>query len=225
MRLPTLHLSFASATLAASIALVALCAAVALTAPGPELDNTAPAEALSRTAKAPEAASAPQATNVALAGYIARRWQVTTDTAHRVIRLAYWAAATHGLDPMLVLAVVARESSFQHNGNAGRLLTAVPDVDVDPKVAHGLMQVAGRHHPEKMPLDDDGRMRVTTESENLLIGSQILSEYLTRDRGDVRRALQRYNGNLADEESRFATYVLRVRAQLAKVVAEAATPA
>lgn len=204
---------------AVSLVIVATCAIVGNFASERQLDNTAPVEAHRYIAKTPTtpAVEPKKSTESALAAYIARRWQVTLDTAHRVVGLAHESAESHGLDPLLVLAVVARESSFQHNGNAGPLVAAVPDSAVNPAVAHGLMQVAGRWHPEKMPVDEAGNMRVTTEAENLRIGSQILSEYLARDKGNVTRALQRYNGNLEDEEQRFATYVLRVRAQLAKV--------
>jgi hypothetical protein len=160
-----------------------------------------------------------RSTEAALASYIATRWQVGAGFARRVVRMAYTAADSHSLDPLLVLAVVARESSFQHNGNAGNLEANVDIEAIDPRVAHVLMQVAGRFHPEKMPVDESGGMRVTTDEENLHIGSQILSEYLQRDRGNLTRALQRYNGNLADTDVRFARYVLRVRDQLAKVVA------
>lgn len=158
----------------------------------------------------------------ALSDYIAGRWKVEGATARRVVQLAREAAKAHELDPLLVLAVVARESSFQHNGNAGNLNSDVESADIDPGWAHGLMQVAGRFHPEKMPVDEHGNMRVTTDEENLHIGSRILKEYLQRDRGDLTRALQRYNGNLVEGDTRFASYVLRVRTQLAKVAARAA---
>lgn len=161
------------------------------------------------------------AAEAALAGYIASRWQVGIEFARRVVRMARSAADSHSLDPLLVLAVVARESSFQNTGNVGSRQAPVSVADVDPLWAHGLMQVAGRFHPDKMPTNSDGIMRVTTDDENLRIGSQILSEYLRRDGGDLTRALQRYNGNMTDIDRRFARYVLRVRAQLAQVVAAA----
>lgn len=157
----------------------------------------------------------------ALSAYIAERWKVELIAAQRVVQLASGAAKAHELDPLLVLAVVARESSFQHIGNAGNFSSDVEDDDIDPAWAHGLMQVAGRFHPEKMPVDERGNMRVTTDEENLHIGSRILKEYLQRDRGNLTRALQRYNGNLVEGDTRFASYVLRVRTQLARAAARA----
>lgn len=147
----------------------------------------------------------------ALPAYIASRWSIDPVDARQLVALARRAAESHSLDPYLVLAVIARESSFRHNGNAGTLRAGVPDVEVNPEVAHGLMQVAGRYHVEKMPTDAGGRMRVTTAEENVDIGSRILREYLERDSGNVSRALQRYNGSLGDPEKRFSNYVLRVR--------------
>lgn len=221
-----LRLPFAATSLAASVALVALCSCAVLVATSPA--ETAPSARVQVDPGEQEAAqSDPEADNAveaALASYISRRWFVAEDTARRVIRLAHEAAQAHKLDPLLVLSVVARESSFQHNGNAGTLVSDARVDDVDPRVAHGLMQVAGRHHPEKMPVDKNGRMRATTDAENLFIGAEILKEYLDRERGDLRRALQRYNGNLKDQQARFATYVLRVREKLGQV-AEAANAA
>lgn len=147
----------------------------------------------------------------ALPQYISSRWSIATSDARELVSLARRAAESHELDPYLVLAVIARESSFRHNGNAGSLRAGVPDADIDPGIAHGLMQVAGRFHEDKMPRDSVGRMRVTTAQENIDIGTRILREYLKQDGGNVSRALQRYNGNLSDPDRRFASYVLRVR--------------
>jgi soluble lytic murein transglycosylase-like protein len=179
-------------------------------------------QALATAEPLPSQPASLNAEEQALSAYIAARWKVELSAAQRVVQLAREAAKSNELDPLLVLAVVARESSFRHNGNAGNLNSDVENDDIDPGWAHGLMQVAGRFHPEKMPVDEQGNMRVTTDEENLHIGSRILKEYLRRDRGNLTRALQRYNGNLVEGDTRFAAYVLRVRTQLAKVAARAA---
>lgn len=155
-----------------------------------------------------------------LADHIAEKWLVELESAKRIVSLAYQAAQSADLDPLLILAVVARESAFKFNGNAGNLKVQVPGRSIDPAWAHGLMQIAGRFHPEKMPLDAHGNMRVTTDEENLHIGSRILREYLDRSRGNLTHALQRYNGNLVPGDTRFARYVLRVRDQFAAVTAD-----
>lgn len=153
----------------------------------------------------------------ALGDYIAERWNIDPKSATRVVRMADGAAKAHNVDLLLVLAVVARESAFQYRGNAFDMRLNALTRTVNPDVAHGLMQVAGRYHPEKMPVDSNGRRRVTTDQENVQIGTQILSEYIALEDGNVARALQRYNGNTTDAERRFSSYVLRVRKDLEKI--------
>ena len=153
-----------------------------------------------------------------LSAYVADRWSIGQEQALRLVNMAHRAAAEHAVDPLLLLAVAARESGFQYTGNAGSLDAEPNPKKVDPGTAHGLMQVAGRFHPDKMPVDSRGRMRVTTDEENLNIGAQLLRENLSLDQGDVGRALQRYNGNLRDAGQRFARYVLKVRRDLQRAI-------
>lgn len=204
-------LTLPAARVAVSLALVASAWGVASLLPVGQ-----PAQPLALAAASAQL-QRPQLEATALPGYIAKRWGIDVIDARDLVRLARQAAESNALDPLLVLAVIARESSFQHNGNAGTLRADVADAAIDPRFAHGLMQVAGRHHDDKMPKDAAGRMRVTTAEENVHIGSRILREYLERDGGNVSRALQRYNGNLADPDRRFASYVLRVRDHLERV--------
>lgn len=164
----------------------------------------------------------PSSAEVTLASYISARWDITIQAAERIVHLSQRAATTTQVDPLLVLAIVARESAFRYVGNAGDLNPRTARSQIDPGVAHGLMQVAGRYHPEKMPTDASGKMRLTTDAENLHIGAQILREYLDRERGNLTRALQRYNGNLVPGDYRFSEWVLRVRDQLADLKDQAA---
>lgn len=176
----------------------------------------APASSVEARASQPRAASSPNpaATSLhwdGLSEYISRTWRVSRHEAQRIVKLANAAALRAEVDPVLVLAVVARESSFRQTGNA---LNQDPDASVNPAWAHGFMQVAGRFHPGRMPVGQDGRMRVTTDAENLRIGAQILRDYLESEGGDLVRALQRYNGNPTDVTRRFSSYVLRVKRDL-----------
>lgn len=125
--------------------------------------------------------------------YLSERWNLSWDYAHVVVRTVVRAAQTHKLDPLLLLAVAATESSFRHwVGNPGG--------GGDPEKPYGIMQVAGRWHAEKFP---DGEVRVTTVEENIFIGAQVLSEYLAWENGDERRALLRYNGSLGVSDAYF----------------------
>ncbi len=88
--------------------------------------------------------------------------------------LAIAAARRHGLDPDLVLAVVAVESSFK------------PDA-VSAKGARGLMQL--------MPATaaDLGVANALDPTQNLDGGSRYLGSLVTRYDGDLKKALAAYN--------------------------------
>lgn len=154
-----------------------------------------------------------------LAGLISEDWRIPLDQAAHLVRKAFKAASEHSLDPLLVLAVIAQESSFRNFGNAHAWLRDKNGQQrVNPMAAHGPMQVAGRWHPEKMPRDSNGNVRITSLEENVRVGAWILKEYLQRDRGDLAAALQRYNGNRADPERRYANGVLTKLERLEQAV-------
>ena len=141
-----------------------------------------------------------------LSAFIASEWRIPVEQSKALVRKAFAASQAYDLDPLLILAVMAQESSFRNFGNAHAWLRD-PDAPVNPLAAHGPMQVAGRWHQEKMPRDADGAIRQTTLEENVRLGAWIIREYIEADRGDLRAALQRYNGNRADREARYAKAV------------------
>jgi hypothetical protein len=155
-----------------------------------------------------------------LPGYIADKWHVDELRARRVVELAEAAAEERSVDPLLALAVIAKESSFRYTGNPGDM--SVQPSRVDPLRPHGLMQVAGRAHPEKMPVDAGGNMRPTNTRENIAMGVSVLRECIEREEGSVVRGLQCYNGNPVDAQRRYARKVLRVREELRRAVEAAA---
>lgn len=134
--------------------------------------------------------------------HLADNWRLSSRQAATVVRAAYKSAARHDIDPLLLLAIAGRESSFRHIGN--------PDGGTDPEQPFGIMQVAGQWHREKFP---EGDVRETTLAENFELGAQVLREYLDRERGEVRRALLRYNGSL-DRDDRYSKEVLAIKEKL-----------
>jgi soluble lytic murein transglycosylase-like protein len=153
--------------------------------------------------------------------YIARRWRIDGATAERYVDAAFSAARQVQLDPALVLAVIARESSFVHFGNPNDLTLEVDPMSVDPSLPHGPMQVSGRWHPEKMPVDRDGKLRPTTREENITAGARVLAEYVERNGGNLRKALRRYNGCSGPACKSYPAQVLKVRDELRRVMDEA----
>lgn len=136
---------------------------------------------------------------------VVSKFKVDPRLARKIVDAAYVSAHENKLAPQLVLGIIAKESSFRNMGNAWGTKMKRPPRTRNPMKAHGPMQVAGKWHKEKFP---NGQVRWTSHSENIAIGTQIFKEYLVMERGDVKRALQRYNGNLADKSFRYAKGVL-----------------
>lgn len=103
-------------------------------------------------------------------------------------------AREYDLQPELLLAIIAVESTFR-------------DDAVSPVGALGLMQVLPSAHPEK--IDEIGGVEALFDPrKNIATGTLILQEYLNLSRGNLRRALLRYNGSLGIPGSPYANRVL-----------------
>lgn len=123
--------------------------------------------------------------------------------AREVTQAAYSAAYKHGVDPLLILALAGNESRFQHIGN--------PSGGDDPRYPYGIMQVAGKWHPEKF---EGGVVVKTSLAENIDLGTKVIKEYLDKERGDEKRALLRYNGSLSSGEEGYFYAVRKVKNRL-----------
>ncbi|SCZ62876.1 lytic transglycosylase domain-containing protein [Thiohalomonas denitrificans] len=104
-----------------------------------------------------------------------------TDREERLTILKHTFIEAHqaGLDPELVLAVIDTESNFDRFA-------------ISEAGARGLMQVMPFWLKE-LGRPDDNLFDIAT---NLRFGCTILKYYLDRERGDLTRALARYNGSL-----------------------------
>jgi soluble lytic murein transglycosylase-like protein len=95
------------------------------------------------------------------------------------LRSLHYEASRAGLDPQLVLSLIEVESGFQRYA-------------VSSAGARGLMQVM----PFWADLIGDGNVRLLFDMRsNLRFGCVILRHYLDLERGDLFRALGRYNGS------------------------------
>ena len=124
-----------------------------------------------------------------LASFIAQRWYLPGEQALALVRIAHRAAVKRSLDPVLILAMIAVESSFN------------PEA-VSPAGAKGLMQVIPEFHPDKF----SDATSVFDPETNVLAGTRILKEYLAQS-GDLDVALQRYAGASADGEMVYANRI------------------
>lgn len=111
--------------------------------------------------------------------YLSRRYRVAESALRPVVAAAYESGRELGLDPLLILAVTAIESSL--NPFAESVMGA-----------QGLMQVMTRVHAERFE-PHGGEHAALDPIANIKVGSAILSELIRRG-GSVERGLQLYVG-------------------------------
>lgn len=143
------------------------------------------------------------ATERVLAGYLSQRFVVAPESAALVVSAAHRAAADVGLDPLLVLAVIAIESSFNPLAESAM-------------GAKGLMQIIPKYHQAKLS-EAGGDGAVLDPEANIHVGTRILQEYVYR-RGTLEAGLQYYNGAAADGSAQYAQKVLAERRRLEQVL-------
>ena len=129
-----------------------------------------------------------------LAGVVARRYRIALASAREVVETAFGEGRRNGLDPLLILAVIAVESRFN-------------PIAESQQGAVGLMQVMPRLHADK--LAEIGASSALPPHANIAVGARILREAIRRGGGEAA-GLQLYNG-AADDETR--AYANRVQAE------------
>ena len=146
-----------------------------------------------------------------IARFIATRYRVGVDATSEFVYHAYRAARDIKVDPMLVLAVMSVESSFNPKAQS----TAG---------AQGLMQVLTRVHADKFrPFG--GIPAAFDPVANIRVGSAILKEYINRE-GSVEGALKSYVGAaLAEHDGGYGVKVLNARERIAAAAAGRPIPA
>jgi soluble lytic murein transglycosylase-like protein len=133
-----------------------------------------------------------------LAAVVARRYKVAEGAAADVVRTAYREGSRYGLDPMLILAVIAVESRFN-------------PFAASEQGALGLMQIVPRFHKDKLP--GDGVPAMLEPGANIALGARILKDSIRRG-GSDEAGLQLYNGAFDDETRAYANRVLTERRRI-----------
>jgi hypothetical protein len=141
-----------------------------------------------------------------LSSEMARVRDWITDTyrvAESTIEPALVAAEAHaeelGFDPLLIVAIMAVESSFNPRA-------------VSNMGAQGLMQVIPKYHKDKIG-PNGGRNALFDPQVNVRVGTLVLHEGLQRY-GSMQRALQYYNGALKDPNARYTRKVMALKKRL-----------
>ena len=147
----------------------------------------------------PSAAVDPRQKHVIL--YLSRRYRVAEEATRMLVSAAFQIGQESKLDPLLILSVVAIESSLNPFAESAM-------------GAQGLMQIMTRVHAERFERHG-GNLAALDPIANMKVGSAILSDLITRG-GSVERGLQLYvgAGNLPDDGG-YGARVLGERARLA----------
>ena len=148
-------------------------------------------------------AIAPDPAQQVLIEYVSRRFLVASAITERMVAAAHRVAGEVGLDPLLVLAVIAVESRFNPIAESGM-------------GAKGLMQIIPRYHLDKLRAAG-GVDAVFDPEANIEVGARILQEYVYRT-GTLEAGLQQYNGASRDGNAYYAQRVMAERERLEQVM-------
>ena len=131
--------------------------------------------------------------------YTSRRYRVSPEALVPVFAAVQLAARELDLDPLLIVAVIGIESSFNPFSES-------------TMGAQGLMQVIPRFHQDKLP-GDAGKLHLFDPIANVRVGARALHEYIRRS-GDVIAGLQQFAGSRDDPEQGYAAKVLAEKERL-----------
>ena len=138
-----------------------------------------------------------------VAYWLSRRYRVAPEPISRLVKEAWYVGERVGLDPTLILAIMAVESSFNPFAQSS-------------VGAQGLMQVMTRVHDDKYEAFG-GTLAAFDPITNLRVGVQVLKECISRA-GSLEAGLRFYVGaaNLLDDGG-YAGKVLAEQANLRQV--------
>src|SRR5476649_784686 len=134
-----------------------------------------------------------------LAVHLSRRYKIALDATEQLVGAAHEAGSQLGMDPLLILAVMAVESRF--NPIAESVMGA-----------KGLMQVMPKIHKDKLE-EHGGQDAVLDPMTNIIVGTRILKDAIRRG-GNVIAGLQLYAGAFGDDTSQYAIKVMAEKERL-----------
>jgi soluble lytic murein transglycosylase-like protein len=141
----------------------------------------------------------------AIAAAVSKRYRVSYDATRPFVSAAFHEGGRIGVDPLLIVAVIAVESRFN------------PIAQSDGG-ALGLMQVIPRYHADKLDVAD--RDSVLDPPKNIELGAKVLKEYIKRGGTEIA-GLQLYNGASDDASNAYAGRVLGEKQRLRDAVRRA----
>ena len=145
-----------------------------------------------------------------MAQWLAKRYKVAPEPISALVQEAWAIGQRAGLDPTLILAVMAVESRFNPFAQS-------------PVGAQGLMQVMTRVHDDKYE-SFGGNHAAFDPISNLRVGVQVLKDCIRRA-GSLQEGLRAYVGAaLLDHDNGYAARVLSEQGHLRQVAAGKTVP-
>ncbi|WJF90914.1 lytic transglycosylase domain-containing protein [Paraburkholderia bonniea] len=137
-----------------------------------------------------------------VASYLSRRYRVAQDPVGELVKAAFETGRDVGLDPLLLLAVMAIESGFNPYAESG-------------VGAQGLMQVMSKVHSDK--LQYFGGQRAALEPlTNIRVGALVLKDCIARG-GSLAGGLRLYVGSSSQDDGGYGAKVMAERGRLRDV--------
>ena len=137
-----------------------------------------------------------------VATYLARRYRVAQEPVGELVKAAFDTGREVGLDPLLLLAVMAIESGFNPYAESG-------------VGAKGLMQVMSSVHSDKFEYFG-GQTAALQPLANIKVGALVLKDCIARG-GSVAGGLRLYVGSTSLDDGGYSAKVLAERSRLRDV--------
>jgi soluble lytic murein transglycosylase-like protein len=137
-----------------------------------------------------------------VANFIARRYHVAQEPVGELVKAAFDTGREVGLDPLLLLSVMAIESGFNPYAESG-------------VGAQGLMQVMSKVHSDKFQYFG-GSHAALEPLANIKVGALVLKDCIARG-GSVAGGLRFYVGSTAQDDGGYGAKVLAERSRLRDV--------
>ena len=140
---------------------------------------------------------------IRVAKWIARKYRVSNEAVREIVEISFSAGDKFEVDPYVVIAIIAIESSFNPLAESGA-------------GALGLMQVMPLIHRKKFQ-KYGGFEKSLDVKVNIYVGTEILKNFYLRY-GNYQRALLAYVGVSQNSNSSYPKKVLRLRDRLKKLI-------
>lgn len=137
-----------------------------------------------------------------VANYLARRYRVAQGPVAELVKAAFDTGREVGLDPLLLLAVMAIESGFNPYAESG-------------VGAQGLMQVMSKVHSDKFQYFG-GQSAALDPLANIKVGALVLKDCIARG-GSVPGGLRLYVGSTSQDDGGYGAKVMAERSRLRDV--------